>query len=194
MFTERSVHFSHSKRHHIPEDTVSTVSTSNLTTYSSTPKSVSYCQLFSIIHKVPGCCHVAACCRHSAGNNTAMLPHPAACNLITPLLRLSSRNGKPCAKSQVETSGRAVVALFRFSPLSPPLPLSPPAAVSKTVYQYQLCKAQWLPYVPLAFTLQTILLLTHCVCFLCIDDAISSSHFSVQFDDFPCNGGYESSL
>ena len=131
MFTETSVHLSHNIRHHIPEDTVSTVSTSNLTTYSSTPKSVSYCQPFSIIHKVPGCCHVAACCRHSARNNTAVLPHPAACNLITPLLRLSSRNVKPCAKFQVETSVRAAVALLRSSP--PPY-LSPHPAESVKQY------------------------------------------------------------
>jgi len=106
---------SHPRRH-------STVSTSNLTTYSSTPKSASYCQHFSIIDKMPGCCHVAACCRHSARNNTAMLPHPAACNLITPLLCSSSRNAKPFAKSQVETSVRAVVALFHSFLSPPPLP------------------------------------------------------------------------
>ena len=44
MFTEMSVHFSHSIHHHIPKDKVSTVSTSNLTTNSSAPEE---CQLQS---------------------------------------------------------------------------------------------------------------------------------------------------
>lgn len=35
---------------------------------------------------------------------------------------------------------------------------------------------------------------THCVCVLCIADTISSSHFSSELDDCPCNGGCESSL
>jgi len=64
MFTETSVHFSHSVCHHIPEDTVST---SNLTTYSSTPQSDSYCQLFFYHSRsawlLPRCCLLQTFCK-----------------------------------------------------------------------------------------------------------------------------------
>jgi hypothetical protein len=75
----------------------SAVRTSNLAPSSSTQNGVSYCQLSYIIREGTASCHVAACYRYSARNNVTVLPHAAACNLITPLLCLSSRNDKPCA-------------------------------------------------------------------------------------------------
>lgn len=136
---------------------------------------------FSIIHEVPGCCHVAACCRHSARNNTAMLPHPAACNLITPLLRLSSRNAKPYAKSQVETSVRAVVAVFRASPPPAPFPSPhPPESVKQYTSTSSVKSSGCRTCRSLSHPKQFYCSPTHCVCVLCVADTISSSHFSAQ--------------
>jgi hypothetical protein len=118
MLPETSVHFPHSINHHIPEDITPPAPQTSQPPFG--PPGVSATVSFFIsFTKGVGCCHVATCCRHSARNYTAMLPHTSTCNLITPLLCWCSRNTKPCTKSQVETSVRAVVS--RSAPPSPQL-------------------------------------------------------------------------
>jgi hypothetical protein len=119
---------------------------------------------------VTACYHVVNCYRHSARNNAVMLPHPAACNLITSLLCLSSRNAKPCASPGLK---------LRSEPCGL---ISLPHSVDETVYEY--CKAQWLLYVLVALIFGICFMLTHCMYVFCIIDTLATVSLAFECDKF----------
>jgi hypothetical protein len=160
MFTETSVHFSHSIRHHFPEDSQHRQHHKPHNLQFDTAE----CQLLSVFsyHSqsswlLPLCCLLQTFCKKQHCN-------VATSSGLQPNYTIITLEQQKCQTMCQVPGCNFGPSCCRCIPFLP----TPPTAVCKTVYQYQLCEAQSLPYVPLTFTTKTILLLTHSLFVCCV--------------------------